>query len=1419
MKRITLSLIALLVCCISMIAQQRSESEAIQIAQDFFEKQGKSPQLSVVPTQKVNARVRKMLASTRRVPANNASFYVVNDEANKRFVIVSSDERLYNILGYSDSGTFDADSLPLGLMDILYGYDIQYGYLLKNATPGLNYKAKKRASKIVEPLIKTQWDQRSPYNNLCPDENVLGAIDMKTVTGCVATAMAQVMNFHKYPAQGKGYTSYYTANSNIHQSMNFSTVNFDWQNMANVYDDASTELQKNAVAELMHACGVSVHMDYSWLESSAYSQDMAYALINYFNYNPNIKYYERRYFSKEEWDNIIQEDLSNGRPILYSGMGEGKNSDGTTYKYGHQFILDGCNSEGKYHFNFGWSGKYDGFFELTAINPTADNDFTLDQAMVCNVATQETGKHEDIFFATAVLYDKLKINVGSSTTATFDPHCAVVESNSYGAKFNGEFGIGVFDMNKNFVKSLYKKTEYRMSTGSYYESLNAYLYFDSSTFTNGSTYYIAPYAKASSSSDYTWMRTTYGLWDYYIATVSNGVVSLGREPQPIPTGTVYAQAFDINNSKKEWQFTLNQDPDDKRVYWFDGFDPALSGNDNRVQGTLDDSGTQIRIKIGQSVGNGLSITNYSSPGDILVSVSAKDSVMSIDGAWGTLIINESGDNVTQDTYSQYNLTEMTFKNVPVETPMIVYNEIDHIVSIVCSTEGANIFYTTDGTSPSTSSNLYNVPFSVTGNCTIKAIAEKGGKMSAVAMQKIVFIVDKPDIAVAADGSTVTITCPTKDAVIYYTTDNTSPASSSTRKKYEESFSVTESCVVKAIATKENYNDSEVADKYVPGPINPDEILVIDDNEAGKLEERVGVSRKTTTKNLMVSGQLNGSDIKFIREMINDYSLSILNIANSNIVSGGEPYYKTKYSEYNTENDVIGTNMFYECKNLTSITLPSSAKTMKMYAFSGCDGLTELAVPCQVVEDMAIRSCKSLETIVLGEKVEDFDGGNLTGCPVLSTISVSENNTKYVSVDGILYSKDRKTLVKYPMGKENMSFAIPNNVATIGKNAFSYSSIENVVVPESMTTIGVSAFSNSTKLARISLPNSVNEIGYMAFWGCRSLTSITMPAELTEIESMVFYNCANLREFTIGKNIIEIAPDAFDNCTTLQKYDVDETNSKYIAVNGVLYSKDMANLVRCPLAYYAEEFRVPDGIVVVESGAFKGCKNIGKVILPESLLEIGSSAFTNCQMTSIYMPKTISKIGFMAFWGCDQIGTFIIPLKVSKIEDNLLYNCKKLNYLEIPKGVKEITSSAFYGCESLQTIRCFIEDIDNLSVETSYDGSYRAFYRVPSDCTWIIPEGPKGQEEIYANRYKAQPWWVSTWNVSIASAISNINADNFNILWNSGKLNITTNRSGTIRIFSVNGTLLHSINAISGEKYQIELPRGMYIVNNKKVVLK
>ena len=167
MKKTILSLVALLVCSISLNAQQRSESEAIQIAQEFLGKKGTTPRLSVVSNQKVEAQIRKNVAGARNAtPAKSQSFYVVNDEANDRFVIVSADERMYTILGYSDNGVFDADSIPEGLLEIAAGYNQTYEFLLSQNEP-LNVHA--RASrKIVEPMVKTQWDQVYPYNAECP---------------------------------------------------------------------------------------------------------------------------------------------------------------------------------------------------------------------------------------------------------------------------------------------------------------------------------------------------------------------------------------------------------------------------------------------------------------------------------------------------------------------------------------------------------------------------------------------------------------------------------------------------------------------------------------------------------------------------------------------------------------------------------------------------------------------------------------------------------------------------------------------------------------------------------------------------------------------------------------------------------------------------------------------------------------------------------------------------------------------------------------------------------------------------------------------------------------------------------------------------------------------------------------------------
>ena len=290
MKRITLSLIALLVCCISMIAQQRSESEAMQIAQEFFGKKGKSPQLSVVPHQKIEAQVRKKIASARRAPAKTASFYVVNDDANNRFVIISADERLCTILGYSNSGTFNMDNVPDGLLFLINGYNNQYDSLLAGKAKYIQSRSyQSKSVQVVEPFLSTEWGQGYPFNEQCPKDPKIGG---NCVTGCIATAMAQIMKYYNYPEKGKGELTYKSDPYGLNLSVDFSSQLFDWGNMPEKYDGNWTKQQIDAVAWLNYTCGVSVAMQYTNSGSGAYPADIAYALINNFNYNPNIKYYE-----------------------------------------------------------------------------------------------------------------------------------------------------------------------------------------------------------------------------------------------------------------------------------------------------------------------------------------------------------------------------------------------------------------------------------------------------------------------------------------------------------------------------------------------------------------------------------------------------------------------------------------------------------------------------------------------------------------------------------------------------------------------------------------------------------------------------------------------------------------------------------------------------------------------------------------------------------------------------------------------------------------------------------------------------------------------------------------------------------------------------------------------------------------------
>ncbi|MCR5315567.1 MAG: leucine-rich repeat protein [Bacteroidaceae bacterium] len=1377
-----LVLFSVLLCSTSMFAQHRSEQEAMQIAQEFFGKQGKSPQLSVVPHQKVEAQVRKRVSSARKAPAKSQSFYVVNDEANNRFIIVSADERMYQILGYSDNGTFDAENIPVALFEIFDGYDRQYDLLLEHAESIEMINSQRAAIPAIEPLVKTKWGQDTPFNDDCP-LNKRASDGSKCASGCVATAMAQVMNYHQYPTTGIGTYSYVSATQKHYQSMDFSQLNFNWENMQDTYGDNSSEAQKAEVAKLMHACGISVSMDYgnsSDGQSGASPYDIAYAMINYFGYNPNTVFKMKDYYSLEEWNSIILQELEAGRPMLYGGRGTG----------GHRFILDGCDDNGLYHFNFGWTvpgysvldGYGNGYYSLDAIRPRdvilnflageeVDlGNYSNEQSLVCQISPNTIGSHEDIFYASSFnISTSSAVKVGDSVNCWFratNYSSSTSSTDNKSEKFKGEVGIGLYDTNWNFIKSLYSENFSKHSSES--ARVDHDVTLDASSFNSGKQYFIAPYAKATISETPTRIRANYGK-GWYLAEVDGGNIVLTKngEPEhieypPIPTGTIYAsasgagdkQVSDTNEKPTTWQLTLTKDPNEPAMYWFDNFEPSVSGNSNRVYGFIDKAGSQISIPIGQKVGENLSITTFSNSGDIIVNVSSVDSTMIITDAWGTIETSNSGDNTTSKQLSLYSTTNFSFKpftpepdSVVISKPLITVDD-SKMMSITCSTSPVDIYYTLNGTEPSSQASAkYTSSVQLTGNCTIKAIACKDGKTSEIAIyEETEFVVSKPTFTQSTEGD-IEIFCSPIGATIYYTEDGTNPTEEST--KYEGKFTPNESCVIKAIGLMQNYTNSEIATFVYSKPGGE---LVINNNVAGNLSARIPENEKTSTKGLIVSGDLNGTDIAFIREMIINGKLTDLNIENSNIVSGGDPYYVPEYGtpDYTTDN-VIGKNMFDDCSNLITLKLPSSVTTISRLSFWGCTNLKELRFPasCTTVESSSFYGCKNLLSIYLGSQVDTFEGDNFSGCDNLGYIDVDAENKKFKSVEGVLYTTSGK-LVKYPIGRNDKEFSIPNEITEIGKNAFDDASIESVAIPEGLVGIGSSAFAGCKNLKAIVIPNSVSVIGRMAFWGCSSLSNVKMPENLSKIESSVFSYCISLRDFTVEKNVKEIADNAFDDCTSLQRYFVNPENISYRSENGILYTKDLKILKRCPQALFSDILLLPDEVETIAPNAFDGCINIKQFRLPKTLISIGNSAFSDCKMTSIEIADAVTSIDNMAFWGCDELQTFAFPEGIKKISSSILDGCDKLEYIYIPSSVEKIESSAFYGCKSLTTIDSRIKDIDKLEVYylASLD-EYTPFTNVSDTCTWIVPSGPVSDIDKYARKYMEQPWWVPTWRIKVS----------------------------------------------------------------------
>ena len=348
---------------------------------------------------------------------------------------------------------------------------------------------------------------------------------------------------------------------------------------------------------------------------------------------------------------------------------------------------------------------------------------------------------------------------------------------------------------------------------------------------------------------------------------------------------------------------------------------------------------------------------------------------------------------------------------------------------------------------------------------------------------------------------------------------------------------------------------------------------------------------------------------------------------------------------------IGERAFYDRDDIISVFIPS--------------GVTYIGVE-------AFYDCAYLETVTISDTVTSIEANAFFGCGI-KNIRVASNSQYYKTVNGVLYTKDGKTLVKYPSLKTDTSFTVPAGVTSIGDYAFSYGiNLTDVILPDSVTSFGYAAFGLCINLVNVNIPESLTYIGDVAFVYCIYLTDITLPDGITSIGSGAFGYCASFTSITIPEGITSIGDETFSYCANLASITLPEG----ITSIGEDAFSNCTNLA---------SINLPDSLTSIGSTAFEYCSSLTYIVIPNSVTFFGNGVFAYSALESIVFPDTLTYIAGGMFSHCGCLESIVIPENVTYIDDYAFYECNSLTSITIPVSVTSIGDRTFNYCTSLTTI--------------------------------------------------------------------------------------------------------------------------------------
>lgn len=381
---------------------------------------------------------------------------------------------------------------------------------------------------------------------------------------------------------------------------------------------------------------------------------------------------------------------------------------------------------------------------------------------------------------------------------------------------------------------------------------------------------------------------------------------------------------------------------------------------------------------------------------------------------------------------------------------------------------------------------------------------------------------------------------------------------------------------------------------------------------------------------------------------------------------------------NYRNDESTNSNPWPMNKVKAVVIESGVTTIGRCAFYGGDYLTSVEIPNTVTS--------------IKEKA-------FTHCPALTDINVAADNPNFCSVDGVLFNKDRTTLVQYPAGIKSTEYTVPSTVTAIGDRAFEYANILTAVtLPNTVNSIGSYAFVECHGLTSFEIPKGVTSISDGAFKYCTHLTSINLPDGITGIAASTFYGCTALADVVLPKSLTSIGESAFCFCSGLTSMDI----PNQVATIGKEAFRDCNKLASVTLPKnlssigegafkWCESLTsavIPEGVTTISNSLFSGCSKLTSVTIKGEVTSIGEGAFGSCKLlTDFDIPATVTTIGSGAFSYCTGLSSIIIPDSVKTIEMRTFYECKGLVSVTIPEKVTNIGKEAFYYCSGLEAIMC------------------------------------------------------------------------------------------------------------------------------------